>query len=129
VFDIGFWEMSMIGLIALIILGPERLPAVARTVGLWVGRARRMVTDVKADINREIRQSELKDLEKLKDSVAETGSDIKSTMSSFGEDFKKESADLDLGDVGAEPVASKSGKAKRKGKKTNAEKDGEKTNG
>ncbi len=68
-FDIGFWEMSLIALIALVVLGPERLPKLARTVGLWVGRARRMVSDVKADIDREIRNSELKDMEQVKQDV------------------------------------------------------------
>jgi sec-independent protein translocase protein TatB len=41
-FDIGFWEMAFIGVIALVVIGPERLPGVARTAGLWVGKARRM---------------------------------------------------------------------------------------
>ena len=59
-FDVGFWELAIIAVIALLVIGPERLPKAARTAGLWVGRARRMVTDVKADIDREIRESDLR---------------------------------------------------------------------
>ena len=61
-FDVGFSEVVIIAIIALVILGPERLPKVARTLGFWVGKARRMVADVKSDIDREMRESELADL-------------------------------------------------------------------
>ena len=61
-FDVGFWELAIIAVIALLVIGPERLPKAARTEGLWVGRARRMVTDVKADIDREIREGDLAEL-------------------------------------------------------------------
>ena len=50
-FDIGFLEIVIIASIALVVLGPERLPRAARTAGMWVGRARRMVSDVKSDID------------------------------------------------------------------------------
>ena len=63
-FDIGFSEMMVIGVVALIVIGPERLPKVARTAGALFGRMQRYVADVKADINREIDASELKDLKK-----------------------------------------------------------------
>lgn len=59
-FDVGFWELMVIGIVALIVIGPERLPGVARTVGLWVGRLRRFVAGVKADIEREVKADELK---------------------------------------------------------------------
>jgi len=59
-FDIGFWELAIIGVVALLVIGPERLPRVARTTGLWLGRARRFVSGVKADIDREIAADELK---------------------------------------------------------------------
>ena len=61
-FDIGFWELTLIGVIALLVVGPERLPAMARTVGLWVGRIRRYVSHVKDDIEREIRAEELREM-------------------------------------------------------------------
>jgi len=59
-FDIGFWELLLIGVVALLVIGPERLPKVARTAGLWFGRMRRFVGNVKADIDRELRAEELK---------------------------------------------------------------------
>ncbi len=59
-FDIGFWELTVIAVVALIVIGPERLPTVARTVGLWVGRMRGFVLSVKADIDQELRAEELK---------------------------------------------------------------------
>ena len=59
-FDIGFWELTTIAVIALLVIGPDKLPGVARTAGKWVGRARRFVGDVKSDIDRELKQEELR---------------------------------------------------------------------
>jgi sec-independent protein translocase protein TatB len=61
-FDIGFWEIALIGIIALLVVGPERLPALARNVGLWVGRMRRYVSHVRDDIEREINAEEVRKL-------------------------------------------------------------------
>lgn len=59
-FDISFWELVVVGVVALLVIGPDRLPAVARTAGQWVGRARHLIGTVKADIDREIRAEELR---------------------------------------------------------------------
>jgi len=59
-FDVGFFELLLIGVVALLVIGPERLPKVARTAGMWFGRARRFVGSVKQDIEEEIRADELK---------------------------------------------------------------------
>ena len=59
-FDIGFWELSLLALVALLVVGPERLPKLARTAGLWIGRGRRLVDSVRADIERELKAEELK---------------------------------------------------------------------
>jgi sec-independent protein translocase protein TatB len=59
VFDIGFSELIVIGVVALVVIGPERLPKVARTVGVLFGRLQRYVTQVKSDINRELEAAEL----------------------------------------------------------------------
>lgn len=59
-FDIGFWEIIFIAVIALLVVGPERLPRIARTAGLWIGKMRGFVSSVKADIDREIATEELK---------------------------------------------------------------------
>ncbi len=57
-FDIGFMEMALIGVVALVVIGPERLPGVARTVGRWVGSARRFMSSVQADINLEVNKAD-----------------------------------------------------------------------
>jgi sec-independent protein translocase protein TatB len=54
VFDIGFWELALILLVALLVIGPDRLPGLARTAGLWLGKAQAMIRSVKADIDREL---------------------------------------------------------------------------
>lgn len=62
-FDIGFSELLIIGVVALLVIGPERLPKVARTAGAWLGRLNRYVSDVKGDIDREMRLEELRNLQ------------------------------------------------------------------
>ncbi|MCG6936078.1 MAG: Sec-independent protein translocase protein TatB [Proteobacteria bacterium] len=59
-FDIGFWELAVIAVVALLVIGPDKLPGVARKGGLYLGRFRRFVGQVKSDIDRELRQEELK---------------------------------------------------------------------
>ncbi|MGD2020781.1 MAG: Sec-independent protein translocase protein TatB [Thiohalocapsa sp.] len=61
-FDIGALELILIGVVALLVVGPERLPKLARTAGLWVGRARRAFMSVKDEIDREIKAEELKEI-------------------------------------------------------------------
>ena len=78
-FDISFTELLVIGVIALVIIGPERLPKVARTIGHLVGRAQRYVSDVKTDIQREV---ELDDLRKLKDQMQDAAQSVKSSLQS-----------------------------------------------
>jgi len=83
-FDIGFSELMVIGLVALIVIGPERLPRVARTLGILAGRLQRYVADVKADINREVELEELRkmkdSMQEVKDSVQEAASGIESSV-------------------------------------------------
>ncbi len=57
-FDVSFMEMALIGVIALVVIGPERLPGVARTVGQWIGSARRFVSSVQTDINLEVNKAD-----------------------------------------------------------------------
>lgn len=76
-FDISFTEILVIGVVALVVLGPERLPRVARTLGHLFGRAQRYVNDVKNDIQREM---ELDELRKLKTSVHDTARSIENTV-------------------------------------------------
>jgi sec-independent protein translocase protein TatB len=78
-FDIGFSELLVIGVVALIVIGPEKLPRVARTIGHLAGRLQRYVADVKADINREI---EFDELRKMRDSMQKAASEMESSVSS-----------------------------------------------
>jgi sec-independent protein translocase protein TatB len=90
-FDIGFFELCIIGVVALLVLGPERLPRAARTAGMWVGRAKRMVTQVKRDIDDELRQEELAELREARESLSKT----RESMDSFQKDLSQQ---IDTGD-------------------------------
>ncbi len=57
-FDIGFWELGLIGVVALLVIGPERLPGVARSAGKWIGTAKRFMSSVKNDINAEVSKTD-----------------------------------------------------------------------
>ena len=85
-FDIGFWELSIIAVVALIVIGPDKLPGVARTVGKWVGRTRRFVSQVKTDIDREIQQDELRKMLKKESGLDE----IKKTLNTDQYTFEEE---------------------------------------
>ncbi|WP_371323219.1 Sec-independent protein translocase protein TatB [Dechloromonas sp. ZY10] len=76
-FDIGFSELLVIGIVALVVIGPEKLPKVARTLGHLLGRAQRYVNDVKSDINREIQLDELK---KLQSQVTESARSLEESV-------------------------------------------------
>lgn len=78
-FDISLAELIVVGIVALVVIGPERLPAVARTVGYFLGRARRYVEQVKRDLNEEM---ELEDLRKLRDSMHETAHSFENSVRS-----------------------------------------------
>jgi sec-independent protein translocase protein TatB len=71
-FDIGFSELVLIALLALLVLGPKRLPEAARAAGRAIGRLRRFVTDVRQDFDRELQTAELEELRKLKQELGDT---------------------------------------------------------
>jgi sec-independent protein translocase protein TatB len=89
-FDIGFSEIVVIGVVALVVIGPERLPKTARTLGLLFGRLQRYVNEVKADINREMELDELRRLrqevqgaaQELRQSVTSVASEVQGSMRS-----------------------------------------------
>ena len=78
-FDIGFSELLVIGVVALVVIGPEKLPRMARTIGHLAGRLQRYVSDVKADVNREI---ELDELRKMRDSMQKSATEMETSVSS-----------------------------------------------
>ena len=84
--DLGLSKMALIGAVALIVIGPEKLPRVARTVGTLLGKAQRYVNDVKAEVNRSM---ELDELKKMKETVESAARDVESSVSSAASDFEK----------------------------------------
>lgn len=78
-FDFSFGELAIIGAVALVVLGPEKLPKVARTAGQWMSKAQRYVNDVKADIQRE---TELAELKKLQQQVQASAQELEQSMQS-----------------------------------------------
>ncbi|MGN6581435.1 MAG: Sec-independent protein translocase protein TatB [Bordetella sp.] len=76
-FDFSFAELATIGVVALVVIGPERLPKVARTVGHLMGRAQRYVNDVKADIQREV---ELEEFRKLKQGMDDAAGELRTSL-------------------------------------------------
>lgn len=85
-FDLSFSELMLIGVVALIVIGPERLPKVARTVGHLVGRAQRYVSGVKSDIQREINLSELNNIKgQMEDAAKSMQQSMQETTSSLRE--------------------------------------------
>ena len=84
-FDIGFSEIVVIAVVALIVIGPERLPKTARTLGHLFGRLQRYVADVKADINREMQLDELK---KLQQEVRTAATEIETSVNAAARDVE-----------------------------------------
>ena len=99
-FDIGFTELMVIAVVALVVIGPEKLPKVARTIGAYLGRLQRYVNDVKADINREL---ELDELRKFKQTVEDTARSFESSVQS--EVSGAEAEVNKIAQVVAEPLA------------------------
>jgi sec-independent protein translocase protein TatB len=91
-FDISFSELMVIAVVALIVIGPQRLPAVARTLGHLFGRMQRYVNDVKADISREM---ELEELKKLQSSMEDAARSMRDSVTSTVESVNKEVAETE----------------------------------
>ncbi|MDJ0778121.1 MAG: Sec-independent protein translocase protein TatB [Gammaproteobacteria bacterium] len=102
-FDMGFTEMMLIGIVALIVIGPERLPGVARTAGKYIGRLKRFVSSVRADVEQELRADELREilaqqqreLDTLKTSINEAGREIEKEVGAVEQVGQEISADLE----------------------------------
>ena len=84
-FDIGFWELVVIGVVALVVFGPERLPQFARRAGYWIGRLRRQVGNLRNEIEREIALDEMR----------KTQSSIEEPLSDLSRDIRRTTASLD----------------------------------
>jgi sec-independent protein translocase protein TatB len=101
VIDLGLSKMALIGAVALIVIGPEKLPRVARTVGTLLGKAQRYVNEVKAEVNRSM---ELDELRKMKETVESAARDVESSVHSAASDFEKQWQDATSTAQGALPA-------------------------
>lgn len=84
--DLGVSKIALIGAVALIVIGPEKLPRVARTVGTLLGKAQRYVADVKQEVNRSM---ELDELKKMKEDVEGAARDVENSIHTSASDFEK----------------------------------------
>ncbi|MEF7616473.1 Sec-independent protein translocase protein TatB [Aquincola sp. MAHUQ-54] len=108
--DFGFDKIALIGAVALIVIGPERLPKVARTVGHFVGKAQRYVAEVKAEVNRSIELEELKKMKtQFEDAARNVEQTVHSEMSQHTSDLERDWADASTAGhapaVGSDPLA------------------------
>ena len=88
-FDFGFWEIAIIGIITLIVVGPEKMPAIARKAGLYFGKFNRFFNKVKSDINEELRMDEINDkmsMDEEKIIISEVTEVIQSSADSLNEE-------------------------------------------
>jgi len=90
VIDLGISKMALIGAVALIVIGPEKLPRVARTVGTLLGKAQRYVADVKAEVNRSM---DLDELKKMKETMEGAARDVHQSIQTNVSDFEKQVSD------------------------------------
>ena len=99
--DLGLSKMALIGAVALIVIGPEKLPRVARTVGTLLGKAQRYVADVKAEVNRSM---DLEELKKMKETVETAARDVEQSVQTTATDFEKDWAETTAGLSSPEPT-------------------------
>jgi len=92
--DLGISKLALIGAVALIVIGPEKLPRVARTVGALLGKAQRYVADVKAEVNRSM---DLEELRKMKDTVESAARDVQTEVQTSASAFEKTWSDATQG--------------------------------
>ncbi len=114
--DLGLSKMMLIGVVALVVIGPDKLPKVARTVGALIGKAQRYVNDVKAEVNRSM---DLEELRKMKDTVESAAHNVEQQVSTATTDFEREwqQSTAGLGDYSVEPLSTPVPEYKNPGKK------------
>lgn len=98
--DLGISKIALIGAVALIVIGPEKLPRVARTVGALLGKAQRYVADVKAEVNRSM---DLDELKKMRETVEDAARNVENSIQTSASDFEKSWTDVT--DAALEPEA------------------------
>ena len=94
-FDVSFSELVVIAVVALIVIGPEKLPKVARTLGALTGRMQRYMSDIKEEVNREVRFQELQQLQQeIQATVDQTHANIKSQTSTYNKELDFEDVEI-----------------------------------
>ncbi len=112
--DIGISKIALIGAVALIVIGPDKLPRVARTIGALLGKAQRYVADVKAEVNRSI---DLEELRKMKDSVETAARDVETAVHETTSGIERDlGAIVDESTSSSEPLATPVPEYKNPGK-------------
>jgi sec-independent protein translocase protein TatB len=114
--DLGLSKMMLIGVVALVVIGPEKLPRVARTVGTLLGKAQRYVNDVKAEVNRSM---DLEELRKMKETVETAARDVEQTVQTSVSDFERDWQQTTAGltDLSSQALAEPPPEYKHPGKK------------
>ena len=102
-FDIGFWELCLVGLVSLLVIGPERLPKAARVAGFWVGKTRNIVAAIKTEIKEELQAEEMRqilkeqvgieEIQKMLEQGSDTVDQLTSTIKSLPEEQGKQTDD------------------------------------
>lgn len=120
--EAGLWELIIIFVLALLVLGPERLPVVARKVGYWIGKTRRFINSVKSDVEKEFRSEELermlmeqsKEIQNLRTIVSESHSKAVQSMNETESDIRKIAATADEPEGDADKASSPAQSAETK---------------
>ena len=111
-FDIGWSELLIVGIVALIVIGPKELPGVLRSAGQWIGKVRRMAADFQGQFQEAMREAEMADLKKQVDEIADTTRDLTAEFDPIGtmqdaidDPFNDKTKTADAGAIGPPPEA------------------------
>ncbi len=108
-FDISFGEIALVGIVALLVVGPKKLPELARTAGKWIGKTRRMIESVKADIDREFKTDELRKLlTEQQAEVQQLRQIVEDSRTAIEQDIERSTADPEAAKQAALPIGSTS---------------------
>lgn len=99
-FDLGFTEVTVVCIVALIIVGPERLPKLAKTIGIFFGKAQRFIADIKHDIDEQVRSDEIEEIKKSVDDAAkQIDASLKDEVNFIEDEIKDEKVDSTIDEI------------------------------
>ena len=124
-FDIGFWELALIGMLALVMLGPKRLPEAARAAGYWLGRLRTFISNARSELDQHLQGSDMEEIRRLKEELDstrryiqevadKTGADMAQSLNEFEERADKHFDELESIGGGSSRKSVKKKKAAKK---------------